>query len=105
MENKQEIKINVEKNKLEAHYSDIALVSHHPTGFGLDFGQQVPQMKMLNIVTRVALSPQHAKSLMQVLGKHVAAYEKQFGTIEISPAVQQSMENKQIGFQPPEGQI
>jgi len=96
----QEIKINVEKDKLEAHYSDIAMIGHQPTSFSFDFGQQVPQMKMVSIVTRVALSPQHAKSFMQVLGQHLAAYEKQFGTIEVSPAVQQSMESKPIGFQP-----
>lgn len=102
MDQKQEIRINIEKQNLEAHYSDIALVGHQPTSFNLDFGQQVPQMKMINIISRVVLSPQHAKSLTQVLGKHIEAFEKQHGTIEISSAVQQSMENKQIGFQPEE---
>ena len=101
MNQKQEIRINVEKSNLEAHYSDIALIGHQPTGFNLDFGQQMPQMKMINIITRVILSPQHAKSLLQVLKKHIETYEKQFGTIEISAAVQKSMEDKQIGFHPP----
>jgi len=101
MNQKQELRINVEKTNLEAHYSDVALIGHQPSAFNLDFGQQVPQMKMVNIVSRIVLSPQHAKSLTQVLAKHVEAYEKQHGTIEISASVQQSMENKQIGFQPP----
>lgn len=99
MNQKQEIRINIEKSNLEAHYSDIALVGHQPTSFSLDFGQQVPQMKIINIVSRVALSPQHAKSLVQVLDQHIKAYEKKHGTIEISQSVQQSMDNKQIGFQ------
>lgn len=99
MNQKQEIRINIEKSNLEAHYSDIALVGHQPTGFNLDFGQHVPQMKMVNIVSRIVLSPQHAKSLVQVLKKHIEIFEGKQGTIEISPSVQQSMENKQIGFQ------
>ena len=102
MEQKQELRINVDKPNLEAHYSDIALIGHQPSAFNLDFGQQVPQMKMVNIISRIVLSPQHAKSLVQILAKHIQAYEKNHGTIEISKAVQQSMENKQIGFQPPE---
>lgn len=102
MNQKQEVRINIEKSNLEAHYSDIALIGHQPSAFNFDFGQQIPQMKMINIVSRITLSPQHAKSLMQVLGKHIEAYEKQHGIIKISPAVQQSMENKQIGFHPHE---
>ena len=99
MNQKQEIRINIEKSNLEAHYSDIALIGHQPTSFTFDFGQHVPQMKMVNIISRVVLSPQHAKSLAQVLNKHIEIFEKKNGIIAISPSVQQSMENKQIGFQ------
>ena len=99
MDQKQEVRINIEKSNLEAHYSDIALIGHQPTGFNLDFGQQVPQMKMINIISRITLSPQHAKSLVQVLNQHIQTFEKKHGTITISQSVQQSMENKQIGFQ------
>lgn len=99
MEQKQEIRVNIEKQNLEAHYSDIALIGHQPTAFNLDFGQQMLQMKTINIVSRITLSPQHAKSLLHVLGKHIEAYEKNYGIIEISKSVQDSMENKTIGFQ------
>lgn len=47
-----------------------------------------------SLISRIVMSPAHAKRLLNVLGANLATYEKQFG--EVEPA-----EEKKIGFQPP----
>lgn len=46
-----------------------------------------------SLISRIVMSPAHAKRLLNVLGINLANYEKQFGKVE--PA-----EEKKIGFQP-----
>lgn len=86
MKDKKKVKINVPQDKVEAQYSDFAIISKHALGFNIDFGQRVPGSDSVRIVGRIGMSPQHAKLLLRVLGKNIADYEKKFGEISMPKA-------------------
>jgi len=83
MPTQDKVKINVAPDRMEAHYSDFAIVAKNAIGFNLDFGQRVPGAKQVNILSRIAMSPQHAKLFSDLLSQNVSDYEKQFGEISV----------------------
>jgi hypothetical protein len=80
---KNKLKINITPDKIEAHYSDFAIVAKNALGFNLDFAQRIPGGNQVNIVSRIAMSPQHAKLFLEVFRKNVEKYEEDFGEIRI----------------------
>jgi hypothetical protein len=79
----QKIKVNIDKNLLRSQYSDYALISQSYFGFHLDFGQRVPGAAEVSLFSRVAVSPQHAKLLLNLLRENVEKYEEKFGEIPV----------------------
>jgi hypothetical protein len=98
MANENKLKINVSPDKMEAKYSDFAIVSKSALGFNFDFAQRVPGVaKQVNVVARIGMSPQHAKLFAKVLNKNLEEYEKQFGQIKI-PEGSKSTQSKDGGM-------
>lgn len=64
-------------------YSNLALISHSPTDFVLDFMQMLPGMPCPTVASRIILAPEHAKRLLQALQENVYKYEQEFGKIEM----------------------
>lgn len=81
--NHGQVKVNVATDKLEARYSDFAIVSQNSLGFNFDFGQRLPNSSDIAIVARIALSPQHAKVFSRILSENVKKYEENFGEIKV----------------------
>ncbi len=77
------IRINVSPDRIEAKYSDFAVIGKNALGFNFDFGQRIPGGKQINIVSRIAMSPQHAKLFHKVLTQNIEKYEDEFGEIKI----------------------
>lgn len=81
----QQLQINVPQDKATGVFSNIALVAHMPTEFVIDFAQIMPnQGQQANIVSRIILTPSHAKKLLYALQDNVNKYEKQFGEISVN---------------------
>lgn len=93
-----QIQLNIDPDKIESRYSDAVFINHNPFGFTFDFAQNIPQMKMMKIIHRVSSSPQHTKAFLNVLTAQVKNYEKQFGEITLTPAMQEQATKKPIGF-------
>jgi hypothetical protein len=85
METKQNKQINLELPESEASgkYSNLVLVAHSPSEFVLDFTQILPGLPKAKIVSRIILSPTHAKGLMHALTENIQKYEAQFGEIKL----------------------
>ena len=98
MTDKKKLKINVAPDKVEARYSDFALVSKNALGFNLDFAQRMPTGNQVNIVARIAMSPQHAKLFLEVLAKNIKRYEEEFGKISIPKPPKTGKEGGVIHF-------
>ena len=84
MDKKKKLNIKLTPDKIEAKYTDFAMIAKNMLGFNLDFMQRVPgRAEQLNVVSRIAMSPQHAKLLLHLLKKNVKEYEKEFGKIKL----------------------
>jgi hypothetical protein len=79
-----QIKIAIEVPKdLEAAYANLAFISHTPAEMVIDFAQFLPRMPKGKVVSRVIMSPMHAKMLQAALAQNIAAFERQFGEVKI----------------------
>lgn len=64
-------------------YSNQSIVRHSNWEFIFDFGLMTPELRRPELVSRVTLSPQHAKSFMLALQKNVEGFEQKFGTVNV----------------------
>ncbi len=83
MEKKNENQLNIELSEevAEGVYSNLAIITHSPTEFVSDFIQIMPGMPKGKVRTRVIMTPQNAKRLMQALQDNVQKYEQIHGRI------------------------
>jgi hypothetical protein len=80
-EKKNQLQININEQKAGGEYSNLAVVTHSPSEFVIDFCQVFPGMSKANVCSRLILSPQHAKALLHTLQTNIQRYEQQFGPI------------------------
>ena len=75
-----------------AAFCNVAQISHTNREFFLEFGQFSPQVDaagkprpvvQVQLVARLAMTPQHAKDLLRALEENVARFEAVHGTIEL----------------------
>ena len=82
MEQKQqELKIELTPDVATGHYSNLAVLSHSPNEFYLDFVAMAPNMPQAKVVSRIIMTPENAKNLLMALRDNVAKYEQTFGEI------------------------
>lgn len=82
MSQQKRVTIEIPKD-LDSVYANVAFITHTPAEMILDFAQVMPRMPKGKVVSRVIMSPMHAKALLQALSQNVSNYEKQFGEIKI----------------------
>jgi hypothetical protein len=77
-----QINIELSEEMAEGVYSNLAIISHSNSEFVLDFVRLLPNIPKAKVKSRVILTPQHAKRLLQALAENVNKFEAQFGKIE-----------------------
>ena len=80
------IKIVVGDQLALGTYANFASIVHNFAEFIIDFGRIVPGREDVQVVSRVVMTPVHAKQLLRALGENVAIYERNFGEIPQGPA-------------------
>jgi hypothetical protein len=95
----QQINVELGEKEAEGIYSNLALISHSPAEFVIDFTRMLPGVPKTKVYARIIMTPQHAKSFLKALQENVGKYEKQFGEIKIH--TDQAQLQKGIGFKPP----
>jgi hypothetical protein len=85
MEEKK-IDIKVDEQVALGHYSNVAAVRHTKEEFIFDFAFVFPDGPMGRLLSRLILSPAHAKRFMEALEANVRRYEENFGSIVPSEA-------------------
>ncbi|MAT58465.1 MAG: DUF3467 domain-containing protein [Melioribacteraceae bacterium] len=89
----QSKQINIELGEKEAEgiYSNLAIITHSPAEFIIDFTRVVPGVPKAKVHARIITTPQHAKMLLKALEDNVKKFESRFGEIKIdqqfNPAV------------------
>ena len=97
----QKINIQIQPDKINAIYSNAFSITRSAFDITFDFGQQIPQLNnMVNIFSRVTMSPQHAKMFLSSLENCIKDFERQFGPINFTSQMKKELEDKGIGFQP-----
>ncbi|MBK8434134.1 MAG: DUF3467 domain-containing protein [Chloroflexi bacterium] len=76
------ISIEIPK-ELEPVYANIAFITHTPAEVILDLAQVMPRLPNGKVVSRIIMSPIHAKSLLHALSQNLATYEQQYGEIRM----------------------
>ena len=76
----QQIQIKADDKKLAGSYANMMQVSHTREEFVLDFVNLLPPSGQL--VSRILVSPAHAKRIMAALEDNIKKYEAQFAKIE-----------------------
>ena len=66
---------------LTAAYANLVFISHTPAEMVLDFAQVLPRTPKGSVVSRIIMSPMHAKLLHRALGQNLANFERRFGEI------------------------
>jgi hypothetical protein len=79
--NQQQINIELPEELAEGIYANLAIISHSPQEFVLDFIRVMPGMPKAKVKSRVVVTPEHAKRFMKALIDNVKRYEQQFGVI------------------------
>ena len=84
MENNQKNQLNIEISDeiAEGKYSNLAIITHSPNEFIVDFAQMMPGTPKAKVRSRVIMNPLNAKRLYKALADNIAKYEQQFGTIQ-----------------------
>ncbi len=84
MEEKPKNQINIELTDEVAGgiYSNLAIITHSPTEFVLDFVSMMPGAPKAKVKSRIVMTPQHAKRLYKALAENLSKYESNFGPIK-----------------------
>lgn len=83
-ENKQHgIDVELDAEVAQGHYSNLAIISHSPTEFIVDFAAILPGLPKAKVKSRIILTPEHAKRLLLSLQENIARYETNVGRIEV----------------------
>lgn len=79
-------KLNIELNEeiAEGVYSNLAVINHSNSEFVIDFIRMMPGVPKAKVKSRIVLTPEHAKRLMNALGQNLKKFEAQHGEIKVS---------------------
>lgn len=79
----QQINIELGEKEAEGIYSNLAIISHSPAEFVIDFTRILPGVPRARVHARIVMTPQHARLLLNALDENIAKYERQYGEINI----------------------
>jgi len=74
------IAIMAKTEDLAGQYSNVAIFKHTSREFVADFLWRMDNTSLL--VSRIIMSPQHAKAVQRALGQNIGNYEEKFGEIK-----------------------
>jgi hypothetical protein len=92
----QQINIELGEKEAEGIYSNLAIITHSPAEFIIDFTRIVPGLPKAKVHARIITTPQHAKMLMKALKENIEKFEARFGVINVDAPQEQH-----FGFAPP----
>ncbi|WP_375580640.1 DUF3467 domain-containing protein [Marivirga tractuosa] len=83
---KQQNQINIElpEDVAEGVYANLAMVAHSNSEFVIDFIRLMPGVPKAKVKSRVVVTPEHAKRLLNALKDNINKYESNFGPIKQS---------------------
>ena len=86
-QNKKQQKLNIEltEDMAEGTYANLAAITHSNAEFIVDFINMMPGAKKAKVKSRIILTPQHAKRLLNALHDNIKKFEAHHGPIKETP--------------------
>ena len=81
-EQQPQINIELDEKTAEGIYSNLAIINHSHSEFVLDFIAMMPGVPKAKVKSRLILTPQHAKRLLNALAENIKKFESQHGIIK-----------------------
>ncbi len=79
-----QLNIELPEDIAQGIYANLAVIAHSNTEFVVDFIRNMPGLPKARVMSRIILTPQHAKRLLAALNENIKKYEAQFGPIDVS---------------------
>ncbi len=87
-----QLNIEISEEMAEGEYANLAIITHSHAEFVIDFVNVMPGTPKSRVKSRIILTPQHAKRLMNALQENIDKFETAHGDIK-------DFEEVQIPFQ------
>ena len=81
-ENASQINIELSEEVAEGEYANLAMIAHSNSEFVIDFIRLMPGVPKAKVKSRVVITPEHAKRLLNALNDNIQKYEATFGPIK-----------------------
>ncbi len=78
-----QLNIELSEEIAEGIYSNLAIITHSNTEFVLDFIRVMPGVPKARVKSRIILTPEHAKRLLQALEENIEKFEAINGRIKL----------------------
>ena len=76
-----QLNIELSAEVADGTYSNLAIITHSHSEFIVDFINMMPGVPKAQVKSRIILTPQHAKRLMNALQDNINKFEANFGEI------------------------
>jgi hypothetical protein len=83
-----QLNIEISEEMAEGQYANLAIITHSHAEFVLDFVNVMPGTPKSKVKSRIILTPQHAKRLMNALKENIERFEAANGVIKDLEEVQ-----------------
>ncbi len=80
--NNNQINIELSEEVAEGTYANLAMIAHSSSEFVIDFIRLMPGVPKAKVLSRVVITPEHAKRLLSALEDNINKYEATFGEIK-----------------------
>ena len=80
--NQNQINIELSEEVAEGVYANLAMIAHSNSEFVIDFIRLMPGVPKAKVKSRVVLTPEHAKRLLNALNDNIQKFEQNFGPIK-----------------------
>lgn len=79
--NQNQFNIELSEDVAEGVYSNLAVITHSPAEFVIDFIRIMPGVPKSKVKSRIILTPEHAKRFVAALSDNISKYEAAHGPI------------------------
>ncbi len=95
--NEKQLNFEIRPEVAGGEYSNLAIITHSHSEFILDFAKMLPALPKPQVVSRMIMTPEHAKRLMSALIDNISKYESNFGPIDMGGRNQQKENTFNLG--------
>jgi hypothetical protein len=79
----QQLQIELGAQEAEGIYSNLAIITHSPAEFIIDFTRVTPGVPRARVLSRIIMTPQHFKLLLNAMRENMDRFEQQYGEVRV----------------------